>query len=253
MNWPAAIGILSSVALFVPIAMIFIFGLFRYKNYQALLIYCFLAFVYNLMTENIITASRKVETAWGITNNLLDVPLMLLFLMMFSTYAAQALRMKIYLVAYVCFELVILFIHGLTIKTITIVMGPGLILILIISTYFFITKVKQSIMHKKAMGRAFLAAAIVFAYGCFSFIYVMHYLLELPDVPNIFLIYYLVTIVYCSLLTAGLVLERKRVKKMGEIQVTRKELTQFFGNEKKTGSPRQSSDAEWKLNGIWNR
>src|SRR5687768_13501285 len=139
MNWSAAIGILSSVALFLPIIFIIILGLVRYKNYQALLLYCLLAFVYNLMTENIIHAPRNIETAWGITNNLLDVPLMLLFLMMFSTYPAQRLRMKIYLAVFLCFELVILYIHGLTVKTITIVMGPGLILILIIATYFFIT------------------------------------------------------------------------------------------------------------------
>lgn len=248
MNWHAAIGLTSSVALFLPVVIIIVLGLFRYKNYQALFLYCFLAFVYNLMTEDIIQVGRNAEKAWGITNNLLDVPLMLLFLMMFSTSPAQTLRMKIYLAVFVCYEIVILFLYGLSIKTITIVMGPGLILILAISSYFFFTKVKQSVIHKKALGKAFMAAAILFAYGCFSFIYVMHYILALPDLANIFLIYYLVTIIYCSLLTTGLIIENQRIKKLEELRVTRKELVQFFGDDQKPALPKKTTSAGWKLN-----
>lgn len=248
MNWPAAIGIISSAALSLPIIVIIFFGFFRYKNYLALLIYCMLALVYNLMTEDIITTTGNFEKVWGIVNNLLDVPLMLLFMMIFSTSAAQTFRMKIYLAVFICFELIVLFIYGLSIKTITIVMGPGLALILVIGAYFFFMKVKQSIIHKKALGKAFLTAAIVFAYGCFSFIYIMHYILALPDVSNIFLIYHLVTIVYCSLLSTGLIIEKKRVKKLGELRVTRKELVQFFDDEKKPSSTSDSTNAQWKLN-----
>jgi len=248
MNWHAAIGIISSVALFLPVIIIIIFGFFRYKNYQALLIYCLLAFVYNLMTEEIINTPGNIEKTWGLINNLLDVPLMLFFMMIFSTSAAQTLRMKIYLAIFVCFELVVLFLYGLNIKMITIVMGPGLVVILVISAFFFFMKVKQSIIHKKALGKAFLTAAIVFAYGCFSFIYIMYYLLALPDVSSIFLIYYLVTIVYCTLLSIGLIIEKKRVKKLGELRVTRKELMQFFSDEKKTSPPQDSTKAQWKLN-----
>ena len=39
MNWLAAIGIISSVALLLPVIIIIIFGFLRYKNYQALLMY----------------------------------------------------------------------------------------------------------------------------------------------------------------------------------------------------------------------
>ena len=248
MNWPAAIGIISSVALFLPIIIIIFFGFFRYKNYLALLIYCLLSFVYILMTENILTTTGNFEKVWGIINNLLDVPLMLLFIMMFSTSAAQTFRLKVYLAVFVCFELIVIFIYGLSIKTITIVMGPGLALILIIGAYFFFMKVKQSIIHKKALGKAFLTAAIVFAYGCFSFIYIMHYILALPDISNIILIYHLVTIVYCSLLATGLIIEKKRVKKLGELRVTRKELMQFFNDEKKPSTQRDPGNAQWKLN-----
>lgn len=248
MNWPAAIGIISSLALFLPVIIIIFFGFFRYKNYLALLIYCLLALVYNLMTEDIIATTGNIEKVWGIVNNLLDVPLMLLFMMIFSTSATQTFRMKIYLAVFVFFEIIVISIYGLNIKTITIVMGPGLALILVIGAFFFVMKVKQSIIHKKALGKAFLTAAIVFAYGCFSFIYIMHYILALDDISNIFLIYHLVTIVYCSLLATGLIIEKKRVKKLGELRVTRKELMQFFNDEKKPSSPPNSTNAQWKLN-----
>ncbi|TAL42581.1 MAG: hypothetical protein EPN92_11440 [Chitinophagaceae bacterium] len=248
MNWHAAIGILSSIALFAPVVLILAFGLLRRKSYLALFIYCLLAFTYNLMTENIIIVPRSFERTWGIINNLLDFPLMITFLMMFSTSVAQKSRMKLYLVVYLCFELVVMIFFGLSIKTITIVMGPGLVLILIISSYFFFEKVQQSIIHIKALGKAFLTAAIVFAYGCFSFIYVMHYVIEMPDVPNIFLIYFLVTIVYCSLLATGLFIENKRIRKLEELLVTRKELHRFFNDEKSPATSGKTPDREWKWN-----
>ena len=145
MNWPAAIGIISSLALFLPVIIIIFFGFFRYKNYLALLIYCLLALVYNLMTEDIIATTGNIEKVWGIVNNLLDVPLMLLFMMIFSTSATQTFRMKIYLAVFVFFEIIVISIYGLNIKTITIVMGPGLALILVRGAVFFVMKVKPSL------------------------------------------------------------------------------------------------------------
>ena len=233
MNWHAAIGLLSTLALFAPVLIILIFRLFPYKNYQALFFYCLLAFLYNLMTENMVTVSRNFERNYGIINNLLDVPLMLLFLMAFSTSVAQTKRMKIYLAVFISYEIVVFFLKGMSVKTITIVMGPGLILIFGLAIYFFVARVKQSFIHPKAVGKAVIASAVCFAYGCFGIIYIMHYVLALQDVPNIFLIYYVVTIIYCTLLSIGLIIESKRKRKLEELLITRKELLRFFSDEKK--------------------
>ncbi len=245
MNWHYAIGLLSTLALFAPVFIILIFRLFPYKNYQALFVYCLLGLIYNLMTETLIVAPRNFVRTFGIINNLLDVPLMLLFLMIFSTSVVKTKRLKLFLAAFVCFELGVMLFNGISVKTITLVMGPGLILIFSLALYFFVTRVKQSFFQSKAVSKAIIASAICFAYGCFVFIYIMHYVLELPDVADIFLIYYIVTIIYCSLLSVGLVKESKRKRKLEELLITRKELLRFFADEKK---PATSQKVTGQLN-----
>jgi hypothetical protein len=251
MNWQSIIGLISTLALFSPVFVILAFRFIRFKYYLALFIYCLSAFAYNLLTEDYITLPRNIERNFGIINNLLDVPLMLTFLMLFSTSARQIKRMKLLIGVFICYELVVIALHGISVKTITFVMGPGLLLVFGYALYFFVQTVKRSFVHTKAISKAMMVSAICFAYGCFFFIYIMHYVLALPGVPEIFLLYFIVTIIYCSLLTVGLVLESRRIRKLEELLITRKELISFFEEEKKTVI-RKESTGQWKLNQSFN-
>ncbi|HLF45208.1 MAG TPA: hypothetical protein VI548_02210 [Chitinophagaceae bacterium] len=245
MNWNSTVGFLSTLALFSPVIIILAFKLIRYKNYIALFIYCLLAFSYNLMTEGLIVLPKNFVRSFSILVNLLDIPLMLLFIMLFSTSKTQTNRMKMLLLIFICFEIVVVSVKGLIIPTVTIVMGPGLALIFGYSLYFFVQTIKKSFLHVKVVGKAIMASAICFAYGCFIFIYLMHYVYALEDVSNIFLIYFIVTIIYCTLLSVGLVIESKRMRKLEELRVTRKELLAFFSDEKK---PVVSKETPGQLN-----
>lgn len=247
MNWQSIIGLISTLALFSPVLVILAFRFIRYKHYLALFIYCFSAFAYNLLTEDYITLPRNIERTFGIINNVLDVPLMMTFLLLFSTSSRQTKRMKLLIGVFTCYELVVIAVKGISISTITIVMGPGLLLVFGYALYFFVQTVKRSFIHTKAISKAIMVSAICFAYGCFFFIYIMHYVLALPELPEIFLIYFIVTIVYCSLLTAGLVMESKRKRKLEELLITRKELISFFEDEKKPVAHKEST-GQWKMN-----
>jgi hypothetical protein len=243
-------GILSTLALFSPVFVMLAFRFIRYRYYLVLFIYCLSAFAYNLLTQDYITVPRNIERTFGIINNLMDVPLMLTFLMLFSTSARQIKRMKLLLGIFIGYELVVIAFLGLSIKTVTIVMGPGLLLVFGHALYFFMETVKRSFIHDKAISKAMMATAIGFAYGCFLFLYLMHYVFALPGVPEIFILYFMVTIIYCSLLTMGLVRERKRIQKLEELRITRKELVRFFEDEKKQLKTviRKDSTGQWKIN-----
>ena len=247
MTWHKAIGFLSTLALFSPVFVILAFRLINYKKYFPLFFYCLFAFVYNLMSENYIPLPGNIQRIFGIMNNLLDPPLMLTFLLLCYTSSVQAKKMKILLGIFIGYEIVILALYGLSIKSITIIMGPGLLMIFGYALYFFVQTVKRSFIHKKILGKALMASAICFAYGCFFLIYIMHYVLALPDVEDIFLIYFISSIIFCSLLTAGLVIESKRQRKLEELLITRKELIRFFADEKKPVVPKKST-GQWKLN-----
>lgn len=247
MNWQNAIAILSTLALVTPVFVIFLTKLVRYKYFFSLFIYCLVAFTYNLMTEDYLAVSKTFLRTFGIINNLLDAPLMFTFLMYFANSKKQRKMMSVILLVFLCFELIVVTLKGISIPTIVIVMGPGITLVFSFALYFFVQSIKRSFIHAKAAGKAFMSTAISFAYGCFAFIYIMFYLLKVPDSPYIFLVYFTVTIIYCTLLTIGLILESKRKRKLEELLITRKELYRFFHEEKK---PATSGDitGQWRLN-----
>ena len=126
-------------------------------------------------------------------------------------------------------------------------MGPGLLIVFGYSLYYFVYTVKRSFIHNKFVGKAIVASALTFAYGCFIIIYLMHYVFTLQDIPNLFLIYYFITIIYCGILTVGLLLESRRKKKLYELLVTRRELMSFFSDEKKPATSKEIT-GQWKLN-----
>ncbi|HKC36125.1 MAG TPA: hypothetical protein VKB95_08685 [Chitinophagaceae bacterium] len=247
MNWHNAIGILSTLALFAPVFVIVATKLIRYKQYLPLFIYCVLAFGFNLMTEHVVDVPKTIERYYGIINNLTDMPLMLSFLLFQIPSSVQKKRMKILLAAFIVFEIALIIMFGITVKTITLTMGPGLLIVFGYSLYYFVYTVKRSFVHNKFVGKAIIASALTFAYGCFIIIYLMHYVFTLQDIPNLFLIYYFITIIYCGILSVGLLMEGRRKKKLYELLVIRRELMSFFSDEKKPATSKEIT-GQWKLN-----
>lgn len=247
MSWHDAVGILSTLALFTPVFVIVVSKLIRYKQFISLFIYCVLAFGFNLMTEHLVNVPKSVERYYGITNNLTDMPLMLCFLFFQIPSSVQRKRIKILLVAFIIFEIVLMIIYGITVKTITLTMGPGLLIVFGYSLYHFVYTVKRSFIHNKFVGKAIVATALTFAYGCFIIIYLMHYVLNLQDISGLFLIYYFISIIYSIILSVGLYMEGKRKSKLYDLLITRKELMTFFADEKKPTAPKGTTGL-WKLN-----
>jgi hypothetical protein len=234
MTWNSVMGVISSVALFLPIFFILVLRLGNYRTFPALLIYYTIVFSYNLLTEGYVKAGADTIHYWNIFNNLLDAPLMLLFLTYFSTSAVFTKRMHIGIAALVLFELVIISLKGFTTEAITIILGPCLLTVVGFCVFFFIRQTKITIMHSKATGRAIIAAALLFAYGCYTIIYLMYYVFKTPYVADTFLVYFLVATFSSLLLCTGIIIERKRVQKLNEARLTRKELSDIYKEQTAT-------------------
>jgi hypothetical protein len=189
--------------------------------------------VYNMMTEGYISLSPEIVRYWGLSNNLLDTPLMLSFLIYFSTSASFTRRLKLLLSAFVLFEIIVLALKGFNRDAITIILGPGIALLFGFCVYFFIRQTKIAIQHRKSTGKALIAAALLFAYGCFGIIYMMYYVFETPYIDDTFLVYFLVVTFSSMLLTAGIIMEEKRIRKLNELKTTRRELSDIYAGEKK--------------------
>lgn len=235
MTWNSIMGLLSSIALFAPIAVIVVLRLSTYKTFPALLIYYIITFFYNIFTEDYMHIDPQIVYYFGLVNNLLDAPLMMTFLLYFAPSTNFARRIKFLIIAFLVFEAIILTVFGLNIYAITIILGPGLALTAIVCAVVFVRQTKIAIINIKALGRSMVAAALCFVYGCYGLIYALFYLNSSPNVEDTFLIYYWASLISASLLSAGLIVECKRISKLHELKKTRKELSSIYSADK---SPR---------------
>lgn len=233
MTWNSIMGIVSSVALFLPFLFILVLRLGAYRTFPALLVYYASILVYNLMTEGHIAASPEQVRYWGLANNMLDTPLMLTFLLYFSPSHVFSKRIKLLIVTFIVFELTVVTFMGLNADAITVMLGPGILILISLCLYFFIRQTKITIMHKKATGKALIAASLLFAYGCYGILYLMYYVFKTPYIDDTFLIYFLVVTLSSVLITIGIIVEEKRIRKLNELKITRQELTDIYAAEKK--------------------
>ena len=235
MNWNDVMGLVSTIALSLPIITMIATGVAGYRSFPALLFYFMIVASYNLLTEGYVVISDEFTHYFGICNNLFDAPLMLFFLTYFGTSSVLKKRMKLLILGFIVFEAIIVMFYGFTVRSITIIMGPGILLVLTFCLIFFVRQAKISITHHKAAGKAMMTASQLFAYGCYGIIYIMYYLLNIRDVQNTFLVYFFVSTFSSLLMSAGIIIEKKRVKKLSELKVVRKELSELYRQEKQTG------------------
>ena len=191
MTWNTIMGFISSFALFIPIAIILLLKLGSYRSFAALLIYYSSVIIFNLMSEGYIPTDRAITYYWGVTNNMLDVPLMLTFLTYFRPSKKYTQRMKILGVAFVLYA-------------------------------------TMAIEHGKATGKAFITGSMLFAYGCFSILYVLYYIRKTEQTEEAYLIFFIATSISALLMSTGLIIEWKRIKKIKELKITRKELSEMY-------------------------
>lgn len=234
-------GILSTLALFAPVAIIAIMRLYGHRSFIALLFYYLIAAVYNLMTENFIQVDPDFAYFFGIVANLLDAPLILLFLMYFSPTAAYSRRILALIVLFLAYEITIVAIFNVTKIAVSYFAGPGIFLILCVSMVFFLRQVRVTIMHRRATGKALMISSILWAYGCFAVIYLIFYVLKENNDTNSFFVYFIVSTVSSLLMSAGLIIEKNRIIKLWELKTTRKELSVIFGNNNKAARKRAAS------------
>jgi hypothetical protein len=223
------VGLISAIALFLPIIIILTLRLAWYKSFPALLVYYFLVCGHSFFALDFMNTDKTFIYYYGVLNNFLDAPLMLTFMTYFSKTAIFRKKLKIMIAVLVLFELIVIAIVGFNIKAAIIVMAPGLLLILVLSLLFFIHQAKITVVYQKAAGKAFIAASLLFAYGGYNFIYVVYYLLKTPYKADTQIVYYLVTTFSSLVIAAGIFFERKRVKQLTELKVAREELKVIYG------------------------
>jgi hypothetical protein len=230
MTFHSILGIISAIAFFLPAFIILSSRLLINISLLALVLYFLLVMTHNLMAENIILVSKETLQNFGVVNNYLDVPLMLTGMLMFCT---EKWKQQIVITSMICFsayELVILFQYQLQPVSSKYIMGPGIVLIVFYSLYLFINNIKSTIVQGKGVGKTLMITAILFAYGCYFLVYLFAFIQRTSNRQDVYIIYYLASIIFSVLMAAGLIWVKKRLREIKEVQTTRKELSVFFQN-----------------------
>ncbi|HEY1870720.1 MAG TPA: hypothetical protein VGG71_06650 [Chitinophagaceae bacterium] len=241
MNLLSVAGIIASISLFIPIIIIIVFGLFYNRSFLALAANYLIVGIHNLMIQDVIVTTKGVAQSVGIVCDLLDAPLMLIFLIFFRISSKTTKQIFNTLFIFLGFEVVTLLLFGFSVKAVEIILGPDTILILVLSFIFCIRNVRLAITNSKALGKAVMASSVFVSYAIFSLVYVFYFLLRNPQYQEgARLLYYLVTLLSALLMSAGIVIENKRIKKLGELKNTRRELAAIYGEKKISSSDKNS-------------
>jgi hypothetical protein len=243
MNLFTSMGLASTIALALPIITLIISRLGWYRSLLALLAYYAIALTYNLITLGYVNISKESAFYFGTVANLLDAPLILLFLSYFSKTASYRKKLITLTYCFIGFEIIVLVIYGFSVKTSTVILAPGLAVILVLSILFFIHQVKIAVVYQKAVGKAIMITSLLVAYAGYAFVYAVYYLIEQPYKNDARLIFYLITIITSIPMAIGVFFERKRVRHLAELRTTRKELKAIYGEDNTAPSVPPSLDA----------
>ena len=225
--WDAILGAVSIVLMLITIVLL----LLNFKEgrfyFLALAFYLCQVTVLNLDSTRVFIIPDSVRGNIVFFHSFLELPTLLVFFLYFAK--DQMVKKLIFYIigAYAIFDLVICFSLGLTDTTLTIIIGPGLVLITIFSFYFFVEHLKLAISKRKETGKAFLTGATVFAYLCFTLIYILYYLMQSKYLNDIYAIYYSTYIIFAVFLITGLLLimsaKRQKLKSQPIKKENRKE------------------------------
>lgn len=230
MNWNTFIGVTATISMFLPVAAIVYYRLYNHRSLAALMVSYISTAVYNLMSEDVIHIPQGCLQNFGVVNNYLDIPLMLTALLFFCPIKQKQRTVHIVTIVFVSYELLIAILFGFNPKAVVYIMGPGLALILVYAFYLFVRHIKMTIEFGKNAGRTLMLVSILFAYGCYALVYYFYYIQKTPAVTDVFLLYFISTLVSSIIMTIGLHLIRRRLKELQEIKNTRRELALFFNN-----------------------
>jgi hypothetical protein len=228
MNVNFVAGIAAVVALFLPALLIIAGRLFTNGSLLALFFYYLLTGLYSLTVLNVITLPELLKQQAAIAFNYLDAPLMLVTLLFFCNDGRKRKWLLSTLGLFLLFEIIIAALFGLDVRSSVYLLGPGTVLVLGFSIYFFGHYGKISIVQGKGIGKTFMLVSILFLYGCFLLLYYLHYLQHTTAVSDVFLVYYISLFIAAIIMSIGLVWILKQARAIRELHLTRKELALFF-------------------------
>lgn len=247
-------GLISTIALWIPILLLVVYKLAWYRSFPALLGYLAILCTHNLLLIEFLAPSAAMIRIAEAAFYFLAAPLTLLFLTYFCRTAAMRKKIHITVLAILIFQVLVGGLYGFNDKAFSFLSIPGLGISLIAGLLFFARQVKMTIVFQKGIGKAFLVSAVLFASIGITYIYLVRYYTNPDNRYDAQLILFMVCLLLGVGLTVGLIFEQKRVKELEELRIAREELKEIYGDghEEKTTGPFGTVALHFDNNESWN-
>ena len=206
-NWIYWFGLFTITCMLLPVVLILLKKQFS-PGFISLSIYFLLTALYNFLLIVVPDFPKDVRRYLGVANNLLDAPLMLIFLSHLVHSASLKKLTRSCMLAFVVFELGIVLLFGFTIKAISIFSGPGLIIVLSFSFYLFTRHIRVAITQRMDIAKTMMVSGVLFGYAVYFMVYLFYYVMNTPNKIDALIIYFFASIVASILLSFGLIREK---------------------------------------------
>jgi hypothetical protein len=237
-------GAAASICLLLPVFSVIFLRLTSHRSFPILIGYYLMTFICNILSLGYIKMNPAVLDTVVYINNLLDTPVILYFLTYFNPLKEFRKKTMWIILGFVVYEIIILLWNGPNTTSLTVIQGPGIALVICYCVQLFSHQVQLAITNHKASGKAFMISSLLFSYGTFMIIFLMSNIFQiqidesgkprLDYVQDLFLIFYIATIISCVTMTWGLYIESKRIQKLAELKIARKELSEIYSEREAT-------------------
>ena len=207
------ISILTAISLLLPIGAILVRRSMWRWSLAALVVYYFQFFLFSFFPENYVSTGDQPIQLIQFSHVLIDLPLVLLFMHFFAEDGRTRSRIRRSLMGWVAWSIILIATMGLTQRITPYLMGPGILLAVAFSVGFFVKHLQSGIHDRWETGKAFMAGSLVFLYGSYLVIFFIRYVMKLHDEGETYLLFQVSTLISAWLMTAGLILNRKRPQK----------------------------------------
>lgn len=221
---------LSVICFSLPVLIIFYFQLYRHASLLALVAYYLLNILHCLNSASM-PPSLDFRNGGDVLYNVIEIPLMLLALFFFCPAAQRQQRMQRLMRDFVVYEVVVLFVFGLTSKASLYIMMPGLLITVSYSVYLFLRQLKFTMMHRKNFGRVLMLGALAFAFSSYLFVFYTYFVLNLANITNLYAIHFVSINIAAVVLSLGLFMMRRRIKELQDLKIVRQEMHTVFGEK----------------------
>ncbi|MBA4168082.1 MAG: hypothetical protein H0X41_11175 [Chitinophagaceae bacterium] len=210
------LSVATVLSFFVPLLIVLLKKLLRDPFFMSFAIYWATSGVLGLI-DFIPAFPKHISQTIGAVYNMLDIPIVLGILYYTSTSLLVKKFTSIAFIFYVLLEAAGVVIKGVNYEALKYPLATGLALVMIVIGWEIIRYLQKVEHSNRQNAKVLIYAALIFEYACYIVVYIVDYFTTETDYqslkPDMFLIYYISSLIGILIASSGYLIHKKYKKK----------------------------------------